>query len=64
MSVSTLNFNSGNGEIRLDLLADNYMSVESLRQRLEQSGMVAILETSSSREDRVRARLRIEARRT
>ena len=64
VSVSTLNFNSGNGEIRLDLLADNYTSVESLRQRLEQSGMVATLETSSSREDRVRARLRIEARRT
>ena len=64
MSVSTLNFNSGNGEIRLDLLADNYTSVESLRQRLDQSGMVATLETSSSREDRVRARLRIEARRT
>ena len=58
-SVSTLNFDASNGDVRLDLLADNYASIESLRQRLTSTGMTATLETSSSRNDRVRARLRI-----
>jgi len=59
ISVSTLNFDASNGDVRLDLLADNYASIESLRQRLTSTGMTATLETSSSRNDRVRARLRI-----
>jgi len=58
-SVSTLNFDASNGDVRLDLLADSYTSIESLRQRLTSAGLTATLETSSSRNDRVRARLRI-----
>jgi len=59
LSISSLNFNATSSEIRLDLIAENYALVEKLRQRLQTQDMTATLETSSSRDDRVRARLRI-----
>ena len=62
ISISTLNFSGAGGEVRLDLVAEDYASVESLRRRLESQGLVATLETSSSRDDQVRARLRVEGR--
>lgn len=62
VNISTLNFSSGSGEMRLDLTAEDYAAVEALRQRLGGQGYEAILETSSSRNDRVRARLRVEGR--
>ena len=39
----------------------DYQAVEVLRDRLTQQGMTATLETSSSRADRVRARIRVAA---
>lgn len=62
LGITALNFNASSGEVRLDLTADNYNLVEELRQRLERQGMNATLETSSSRDDQVRARLRVEDR--
>lgn len=59
LGISSLNFNASSSEVRLDLSADNYALVERLRQRLEGMGLSATLETSSSRNDEVRARLRV-----
>jgi len=47
--------------MRIDLVAPNYEQVESLRQRLADDNLATTLETSSLREGRVRARLRVEA---
>jgi general secretion pathway protein L len=55
------NLNYGvSGELRLNLLAPSFESVESLRLRLEAEGFEATLENSSMRGDQVQARLRIE----
>ncbi len=61
ISISTLNFSASGKEVRLDLMASDYAAVESLRRRLDGAGLKATLETSSSRDDQVRARLRVEA---
>lgn len=59
--ISTLNFSGATSEIRLDIVAKDYQAVEMLRDRLAQQGMKATLETSSARDDRVRARIRVAA---
>jgi len=61
LSISTLNFSASAAEIRLDLTASDYAAVEGLRRRLSNAGFTATLETSSSRNEQVRARLRVEA---
>ena len=61
ISISTLNFSASAAEVRLDLIAGDYATVEGLRRRLTAAGFNATLETSSSRDDQVRARLRVEA---
>ena len=60
ISISTLNFSASAREIRLDLMAGDYAAVEALRRRLDSDGLQATLETSSARDDQVRARLRVE----
>lgn len=59
ISLSTMNFSASSGELRLDLLAEDFAAVEALRQMLGNKGLEATLETSSSRDEQVRARLRI-----
>lgn len=59
LGIGSLNFNASSGEVRLDLSADNYALVEKFRAQLQRQGLSAVLETSSSRNDRVRARLRV-----
>ena len=61
ISLSNINFTASAGEMRIDLVAPNYEQVESLRQRLADDNLATTLETSSLREGRVRARLRVEA---
>ncbi len=57
--VTSINYTSG--QLRLNLTAQDFASVEQIRQALERAGLKATLETSSARGDEVRARLRIEA---
>ena len=56
--VTSINYSSG--QLRLNLTAQDFASVEQIRQALERAGLKATLETSSARGDEVRARLRIE----
>jgi type II secretion system protein L len=56
--VTSINYTSG--QLRLNLTAEDFASVEQIRQALERAGLKATLETSSARGDEVRARLRIE----
>ena len=55
---TSINYTSG--QLRLNLTAQDFASVEQIRQALERAGLKATLETSSARGDEVRARLRIE----
>lgn len=59
ISLSTVNFSASSGEVRLDLTAADFAAVEALRQLLGRRGLDATLETSSSRDELVRARLRV-----
>lgn len=57
-SVTSINYTAG--QLRLNLTAQDFASVEQIRQALERAGLKATLETSSARGDEVRARLRVE----
>jgi type II secretion system protein L len=56
--VTSINYTAG--QLRLNLTAQDFASVEQIRQALERVGLKATLETSSARGDEVRARLRVE----
>ena len=56
--VTSINYTAG--QLRLNLTAQDFASVEQIRQALERAGLKATLETSSARGDEVRARLRVE----
>ena len=56
--VTSINYTAG--QLRLNLTAQDFASVEQIRQALERAGLKPTLETSSARGDEVRARLRIE----
>jgi len=60
IAISSMNFSASAGEMRLDLMAPDYDAVESLREQLARANLKTTLETSSQRDGRVRARLRIE----
>lgn len=62
LSISALNFNGVDGEMGLTLTAGDYEAIEALRRRLLDSGFKATLETSSSKNDQVTARLRVESK--
>lgn len=59
--LASLNYSRRSGELRLNLLAPDFVAVETLRQRLVDAGLEASLESSSRSGERVRARLRVGA---
>jgi len=61
VNISSINFSATAGEVRLDVSAPNYEAIESLRTGLQDEGLENDLETSSQRNQRVRARLRVRA---
>ncbi len=58
-SIISINYSDKAAEMRLNLLAANYESVERIRAGLAESGLQATLENSSAQGDQVRARLRV-----
>lgn len=60
-SVATLNYNFSDrgGEMRMNIEAADFEAVERVRADINQAGLQAIMESSSARGDRVRARLRV-----
>lgn len=61
-SIDTLNYNDRAEEMRLNILAADFESVERLRGRINETGLEAIMESSSAQGDQVRARLRVGKR--
>ena len=59
ITLTSVNF-SGGREIRVNLSAPNFQSVELVREQLGQRSLQATLESSNARRDGVVARLRVE----
>jgi len=61
-SIATMNYNDSSDEMRMNIVAADFEGVEQLRSRINESGLEAVMESSSSQGDEVRARLRVGKR--
>jgi general secretion pathway protein L len=61
-SIASINYNDKGNEMRLNIVAADFESVEQLRSRINEAGLEAIMESSSTQGDRVSARLRVTER--
>jgi len=60
-SIASINYNESGGDMRLNIVAEDFESVEKIRAGINAAGLEAVMESSSAQADGVRARLRIEA---
>ncbi len=60
-SIDTINYNFNNsgGEMRMNILASDFEAVERVRADINKAGLEAVMESSSTQGDKVRARLRV-----
>jgi len=60
-SLATINYNFSNrgGEMRMNIEAADFATVERVRAQINEAGLQAVMESSSARGDKVRARLRV-----
>ncbi|QIB66417.1 type II secretion system protein GspL [Kineobactrum salinum] len=58
-SIVSINYNQRGGEMRMNILADDFAAVEQLRAGLVAAGLAAEMESSSAQGQRVRARIRV-----
>jgi type II secretion system protein L len=61
-SISTINYSDKGDEMRLNIVAADFEGVEKLRSRINEAGLEAVMESSSTRGERVSARLRVKGR--
>ncbi|MEZ5573980.1 MAG: type II secretion system protein GspL [Halioglobus sp.] len=61
-SIASINYNDKGDEMRLNIVAADFEGVEQLRSRINEAGLEAIMESSSTQGDRVSARLRVTER--
>ena len=60
--IASINYNDKADEMRMNILAADFEAVEQVRSAINQSGLQAVMESSSARADGVRARLRVGER--
>lgn len=60
--IATINYSDKDDEMRLNITAADFEGVEQLRSRINDAGLEAVMESSSSRGERVSARLRVKNR--
>ena len=53
------NFSERGGEMRMNIVADDFEAVERVRSDINRAGLTATMESSSAQGDKVRARLRV-----
>lgn len=58
-SIVSINYNQRGGEMRMNIVADDFAAVEQLRAGLTAAGLAAEMESSSAQGQRVRARIRV-----
>jgi general secretion pathway protein L len=61
-TISTINYNDKGDEMRLNIVAADFEGVEKLRSRINEAGLEAVMESSSTQGNRVSARLRVKKR--
>jgi type II secretion system protein L len=57
--IASINFNDKLGDVRINLVAPDFPSVEAIRTGLVAAGMEAVTENSNAQGERVRARLKV-----
>ncbi|TXS96280.1 type II secretion system protein GspL [Parahaliea maris] len=60
--LASLNYTDRGGEMRMNIVASDYESVERIRAGINASGLNATMESSNAQGDGVRARIRVEGR--
>jgi general secretion pathway protein L len=61
-TIASINYNDKGNEMRLNIVAADFEGVEQLRSRINEAGLEAIMESSSTQGTRVSARLRVTER--
>lgn len=61
-TIASINYNDKGNEMRLNIVATDFAGVEQLRSRINEAGLEAIMESSSTQGARVSARLRVTER--
>lgn len=63
-SIDAINYNFSDrgGEMRMNILAADFETVERVRANMNEAGLDAVMESSSAQGDKVRARLRVGGR--
>lgn len=59
--LGSINYNDRGGDMRMNIVAPDFESVERVRAGINASGLVATMESSSAQRDGVRARIRVGA---
>ncbi|GAB3287059.1 type II secretion system protein GspL [Parahaliea aestuarii] len=60
--LASLNYSDRGGEMRMNIVASDYESVERIRAGINASGLNATMESSNAQGDGVRARIRVEGK--
>jgi general secretion pathway protein L len=61
-TIASINYNDKGDEMRLNIVAADFEGVEKLRSKINEAGLEAVMESSSTKGDRVSARLRVGER--
>ena len=59
--ITSLSYNEKGGEMRMNITAQDFEAVESIRTAMTENGLNAVMETSNAQGEQVRARLRVGA---
>ena len=57
--IASINYNDKADQLRMNIVAADFETVEQVRSAINQSGLEAVMESSSAQADGVRARLRV-----
>ncbi len=60
--IASINYSDKSSSMRMNIVAADFEGVEKLRAKINETGLNAVMESSNARDDKVRARLRVEQR--
>lgn len=60
-SIASINYSDKGGDMRINITAGDFETVEAIRTQMTESGLEAVMESSNAQGNQVRARLRIGA---
>ncbi|MEH6570819.1 MAG: type II secretion system protein GspL [Halioglobus sp.] len=60
-SIASINYSDKGGDMRINITAADFETVEAIRTQMTESGLEAVMESSNAQGNQVRARLRIGA---